>query len=573
MKYSLSVPWILMKFSKTLKEKQVQEWRAKYLNYEDLKEKIDMTEDAFISEINKEVEKVEAFYKILERGILRGLADLLELFPEEDFPYAYEMVYENWKLAMAKSVSVRHKRSRQERLPKKSIHKVRENKVLEFYVALNKIVQYKRMNITGFRKILKKYDKKNGTSIQGQMMEEIRTRSTFVQQTIEEIIEFTRYLHKEITPNRHRDKAKRLVADLTEEDAQGDGKSFAAGAMMSSGLFMMGLSLQNNTNIMYYGALYTFDILFLSLGVLFYVCRKNLVNYSLILELNLKPKFKISSYFLMCTIVFLMHSVAGYLDIPSWMIYILTVCIMCMPIDHFYKEIRMYLLQTVSEVLACSVLGKVHFKHFFIADYFISIRSALLLSITMGLHEAPGPKVTCCILYIPIMIRVFQCIRRHFEKTNRQPFPHLYNTLKYMISFASDTLLILSDTINIWVCVSALLISHGFGMFWDVYVDWMLWSRPKVYHREVYIFACLFNLIVRILAVSSPLVSLVMQDYQFEAKLKIKLVMCFLEMSRRIIWGIVRIEVEHLNNCNRLKAISGPLNDLFYLEDDGHIEI
>ncbi|KAI5133948.1 xenotropic and polytropic retrovirus receptor 1 [Nematocida ausubeli] len=568
MKYSLVIPWILMKFSKTLKEKQVQEWRAKYLSYEELKEKIDASQDEFIQEINKEVEKVDVFYRILERGILRGLVDLLELFPEEEFPYAYEMVYENWKLAMAKSVSVRHKRSRQERPIKKSARKVRENKVLEFYVALNKVLQYKRMNITGFRKILKKYDKKNGTDIQNIKMEEIRTRSIFMQQTVEEIIEFTRYLHKEITPNRKRDRAKRLVVDLTEEDAQGDGKSFSSGAMMSASIFLMAMSLQNTEGLMQYGILYTFDILLLSLGALFYICRKNLVNYTLILELNLKPKFKISNYFLMCGIVFLLHSLAGYLSVNHWVVYILTGVVFLMPLDYFYREIRVYLFRTVADVLACSVFGKVHFKHFFIADYLISIRAALMLAIMAGLQGPPSTGVQCVVHYMPIIIRIFQCIRRHFEKTNRHAFPHMYNTLKYIISFGSDTLLILSDTVNIWIRMAGLIITHVFGLMWDVSVDWMLWNRPKVYDNTVYISACIFNFAVRLAAVVSPLMFKIAGPCEVETKLKIKLALCILEIVRRLIWGIIRIEVEHLNNCNRLKAISGPLNDLFYLEDD-----
>src|SRR5690606_14855545 len=122
-----------------------------------------------------------------------------------------------------------------------------------------------------------------------------------------------------------------------------------------------------------------------------------LVNYTLILELNLKPKFKISNYFLMWGIVLLLHSVAGYVSVNHWIVYVLTAIVFVMPLDYFYREIRMYLLRTVSDVLACSVLGKVHFKHFFIADYLISIRAALLLSIVAGLQKSPGPGVECII--------------------------------------------------------------------------------------------------------------------------------------------------------------------------------
>ncbi|KAI5189874.1 xenotropic and polytropic retrovirus receptor 1 [Nematocida minor] len=561
-----------MKFSKTLKEKQVQEWRTKYLNYETLKDRIREPQETFLSDLNREVEKVELFYKVLERGILRGLADLLELFPEDEFPYAYEIVYDNWRLAMVKSVSERNKRSRHERHKKKVTRKIRENKVLEFYVAINKVLQYKKMNITGFRKILKKYDKLNGTSIQETKMADIQNRSIFVRETIEEIMQFNQYIHKEITPDRKKDKAKRLVVDLTQEDAEGDGKSFSAGSMVTAGIFLMVLSLYSDFSL-YYSFLYTFDILLIIFGVLFYVCRKNLVNYSLILELNLKPKLKISRYFLMTTIMLLVHSVSGYLSIHWGVAYAITFAIWIMPFNYFFKEIRFYFIQTVSEMFACTVLGKVRFKHFFIADHLLSVRPALILAMSAAFKSSPDPIALIIVNLTPVVIRIFQCLRRHFEKKNRQPFPHLYNTLKYLISFFSDTLLILSDNINVWVCVAAVALSNVFGLGWDVYVDWMLWNRPKVYSKKMYLIACAFNVAVRSASVGSlVMLCLLQESVAFKTKLSIKFSLCCLEILRRLIWGVIRIEVEHLNNCNQLKAISGPLSDLFYLEDDGQLE-
>lgn len=562
-----------MKFSKTLKEKQVQEWRTKYLAYEELKSRIETPEEEFLKGLYKEVEKVELFYKVLERGILRGLADLLEMFPKDEFPSAYEIVYDNWRLAMGKSTVGRYKRQR-ERPKKPATRKSRENKVLEFYVAVNKVLQYKKMNLTGFRKILKKYDKLNGTSTQ-ERMTEIQERPVLKRETMEEILEFTRYIHKEITPYRKRDKAKRLVVDLTQEDAEGDGKSFSAGFMLSTSAFFMILSLNSDFSL-YYAILYIFDVLLILFGALFYICRKNLVNYSLILELNIKPKIKISRYFLMSTILLLVHSVGGYLSIHWGVVYILTAIIWGMPVSYFFKEIRFYFLRTISEVFACTVLGRVHFKHFFIADYLLSIRSPVILAVASELQLQPSSMLIITLTHIPVIIRIFQCMRRHFEKSkpNRHAFPHLYNTVKYLIGFFSDSLLLLSSKSDgIWLAgIVMATISNFFGLVWDVYIDWMLWDRPKVYANIVYIGACIFNGLVRVLSIGSLILMFCMKDLAIPVKNNIKIALCVVELIRRLIWGIIRIEVEHLNNCNQLKAISGPLNDLFYLEDDGQPE-
>lgn len=560
-----------MKFSKTLKQKQVQEWRTKYLGYEDLKSRIEDTEEEFIRELFKEVEKVELFCKVLERGILRGLADLLEMFPKDEFPSAYEIVYANWRQVMGKSVGAWYKRTRHERTKKPVTRKSRENKILELYMAINKVVQYKKMNLTGCRKILKKYDKFNGTKIQEKRMEEIHNRPVFKEKTIEEIMKFIRYIHKEITPHRKRDKAKRLVLDLTEEDAEGDGKSFSAGAMMATSLFLMILSIKSKFSI-YYSILYTFDVLLFVFGILFYVCRKNLVNYSLILELNLKPKIKISRYFLMSTILLFVHSVAGYLNINGIAMVVTTCIVWVMPLEYFFKGIRFYFVRTVSEIFAYSILGKIHFKHFFIADYLLSFRSVLILAVSVLIGNARSSFALISITHIPVAIRILQCLRRYFENTSarRHAFPHLYNTLKYLICLFSDTLLILSENnVGVWIGgVVMAIISNIFGLGWDVYVDWMLWDRPKVYSNRLYIVSCIFNGCVRSMSVSVLIVLYTIKTVSTETKISIKLFLCIVEIVRRVLWGIIRIEVEHLNNCNKLKAISGPLNDLFYLEDD-----
>ncbi|KAH9385737.1 xenotropic and polytropic retrovirus receptor 1 [Nematocida major] len=559
-----------MKFSKTLKEKQVQEWRAKYLNYEALKGSITQPEQVFMHQLGKEIEKVEVFYKVLERGVLRGLADLLEFFPEEEFPHAYELVYANWKLAMAKSAGVRQKKIRHERHAKKITKKAQENKILEYYVALNKVLQYKRMNMTGFRKILKKYDKLNGTFTQDKKMEEIRTRTVFMQQTIEEIMEFTRYIHKEITPDKKRDRAKRMVVDLTQEDAEGDGKSFSAGMMCAAGMSLVFMSI-NSGQFAYYGMLYAFDALFITFGILFYICRKNLVNYTLILELNLKPKFKISRYFLMCTGMFFAHAAAGYAEL-LWPITYGATFLLCISPVYFFREIRIYFIRSISEILGCMFFGRVHFKHFFIADHLLSVRPVIITALTVGLKEPPGHILAGAINQVPVAVRILQCLRRYFDRKNRMMFPHLYNTLKYMISFLSDTLLLLSDLVNPWVCGSVLAASQVCGFYWDVCVDWMLWRRPKVYSTKLYWMACIFNAAVRSTSLAYFVASTAAHRFSFKQKVAARFAMSCMEMARRIIWAVIRIEVEHLNNCNQLKAISGPLSELFYLEDDGQME-
>lgn len=554
-----------MKFSKTLKETQVQEWRKKYIAYEHLKSLVDQNEESFFSALEGEVEKVEEFYKMLKQGAVRGLILLLNIFPEEDYPTFHEQAHTLYAEVMARTGASRQKKALLERKKLNRTHKAAESRILEFYMALTKIARYKEMNLTGFRKILKKYDKKNDTSHSMEKMQSISERSTFFNDQIPEILELIKRLHRKITPERNRAKAKKLVVDLTEADSGGDGKSYIAGAMATTGLFYMYFSLDKKF-LFCNGALIGTDVMLLFFGVLLYVCRKSFINYNLILEMNLKPKMKISKYFLLIGGLILFHGLYAYLDIYWWGVYGISLFTLLMPINILDKGVRYYFVKTLTGLCTCTVYGKVRFKHFFIADHLLSLRPFLIWSLKRA-YSSPSFLAMSFINVVPVAIRISQCLRRHFEQKKMQRTLHIYNIAKYMLILVGDISIVFQKRINNNICICLILASNIFGFIWDVYVDWMLWKRPMVFQRKTYILLCALNIGVRAFSVLFFAFRSIFTDFPQNYILSTGLFLCILEMFRRLAWGVIRMEVEHLNNCDRLKAINGPLNDLFYMEN------
>ncbi|KAI5186830.1 xenotropic and polytropic retrovirus receptor 1 [Nematocida homosporus] len=554
-----------MKFSKTLKEKQVQEWRKKYLAYEHLKGLIDQSEECFFGTLDKEIDKVEGFYKVLEKGAERGLSNLLSLFPEEEQAAVYEIAQNQCGTPLIGSAGGRHSRAMPERRKEKVLtQKALESRVLEYYMAVNKIAKYREMNLTGFRKILKKYDKQCRTVFGPDKMESILSRPAFSNTYIYDLMEFTRMLHKRITPKKRHAKAKELVVDLTQADSQGDGKSFFAGMMATCGVICLATGLRESYAFEYVG-LGAFDSLLLVFGILLYLCRKNFISYNLILEMNLKPKLKISKYFLLVSGLVMVHGSCAYLGIAwgwAWAVHIL---VLLLPVNLLMKNFRYYWLRTLFAIFTCSVCGVVRFKHFFIADHLLSLRPLLIWGLNRS-ESPPSQSLLLLIVVVPVAIRISQCLRRYLSTSRGQPRLHIYNTMKYGLILSADLSGVLVEQTGNLPCIFLLILANGAGYTWDLSVDWMLGRRPKLFRFQTYVGVCLLNglarvLVVAVFIVKSQKVAVIMPYLP-----QIGLVLALLELVRRLVWGVIRMEVEHLNNCDQLKAINGPLNDLFYME-------
>jgi len=557
-----------MKFSKTLREQQVQEWRRMYIAYDRLKRLVG-SEKEFFELLSFELDKVDQFCKELKKRAEIGLTNLLDFFPREEFPLVYQTISTDWRFPILRENAGRADKKEPEGVSTSSRYKrTRENRALEFYMAMSKIMRYREMNKTGFRKILKKYDKQNRTSFAPEAMRKVLARSAFTDDKVTEIWEFTKILHKAITPQKYRGRAKRLVAAIAERDQRGDGKSFLAGMMLSVGAGCYAARLSSDF-CFWYCALAMADYVVFSFGVLWYVCAGAFVNYTMILDFPIRPRVEITGFLALAGFLAMAHGVSAYFCAPWYAVYAASLAFFALPSNAFCRGARIYLGRTVCETFLGPFLGKVEFRHFFVADHLISLRSSLIYALRVNewVHGAsPSVLALAVVTNVPLGVRISQCLQRHLEAKNRNTSLQMYNVGKYLTALASDTLMLFSDQVGAFVCGSFLACSVFYSLVWDIYVDWMLEKRPKIYRQWFYVFACAFNVWARLCTIGFFAAQRTRAaEFSKEARIWVGGLLCAQEFARRFVWGVIRIEVEHLNNCDQLKVINGPLSDLFYM--------
>jgi hypothetical protein len=187
---------------------------------------------------------------------------------------------------------------------------------------------------------------------------------------------------------------------------------------------------------------------------------------------------------------------------------------------------------------------------------------------------APNDTMTLVVglfMIVPLWVRFVQCMRNYydnidFKQRKLHPFPHVFNAIKYMLSIlvviygvflvqfnSFYYFLIVFTTIYKWlwdVCVDWGLCSTfmklGFVKFWKTpFKDRMLLRPHLMYERRVYYYiAIVIDLILRFVWVLS------LAPASVTAKLAQSALQAFmgaLEIIRRGIWGIFRVENEHVN--------------------------
>lgn len=534
-----------------------------YINYDPLKNLIG-SEQQFFEALDREVRKVESFYQELNLRAEVGLNNLLDSVPEDAYPGVYQILYEGWQFPKLKN-------TRKGWVPparkdkRKNAKKLRETSVLEFYLIMSKILRYRELNKTGFRKILKKYDKQKDVSDGAAVFKQILAKPMFSDEKINQIWEFTKLVYRVVTPTKGKRRAKKMALDIINGDQDGDQKSFLSGCAVVGGLMLLLYRLGQRYTF-WYAALGVLDWASLMLCVLWYLCRANYINYSMIMDFSIKPNIKLSESMLLVGGFCMLHGVCAVLYVPWTAAYVLTAAWLFLPLDLFYRDTRFYFISTVCQMFSCTLVTKVEFRHFFIADHLLSLEPILRALLKMD-QQLPVPLVVYTALStIPIGIRISQCLRRHIEVSRSHTSLHLYNLGKYLLMLLSKILLIFIDKTGILLAGSVLVLSNFVSLGWDFWVDWMMADRPRMYKPYTYFTGCTINVVIR--AVS--LLTFFLDHLNLLARSKeernaVLLFVAFFELIRRGVWSIFRLEVEHLNNCDQLKATNGPLTDLFYL--------
>ncbi|EAU89280.2 EXS family protein/ERD1/XPR1/SYG1 family protein [Coprinopsis cinerea okayama7 len=470
--------------------------------------------------------------------------------------------------------------------------------VMEHYRHLELLHNYRVLNLTGFRKALKKFEKVTRIPAQDQYMAEKVEKSGFASdKTLKQLMKETEDMFSISFFHGNKKKAMKRLRGGTRVKSH-HFSTYRSGFLMGlaipavvSGLFH---AFQEETMeampgwealMMVYAILLVPTLFATVVGLNLLVWARSRINYVFIFELNVATCLDYREYFEIPTILlsllayafWLSFTMVGYPTIsPSlWPLVWLgaVALVMWNPLPIFFRPSRYWLTRMVGR-LFLSGTRRVEFTDFWLGDQFCSLVFTLSNMYFFGCVYADGFTsewkkcsleskywpVAYILGTLPFIIRLVQSIKRYFDSGLAT---HLINAGKY----GSGILMFLFY--NLWRHHVSYAI---YSLTWDFLMDWSVLRlrsphvllRPDlVYsnHVSLYYLAILSNILLRftwVIYLPSEGPDMFLRTF----------IVAILEMLRRCQWNFYRLENEHLGNMDQYRVTREV--PLPYLFDDPH---
>jgi xenotropic and polytropic retrovirus receptor 1 len=245
-----------------------------------------------------------------------------------------------------------------------------------------------------------------------------------------------------------------------------------------------------------------------------------------------------------------------------------------LPLPIFNYKGRLYALKLTFRCLVSPLVG-VEFVIEWMTDQWISMATPLrdvaytacyytnlnfdLISVNPCKSKNTFEVVLLVVLIVQAY-RIMQCIRMGYQEGKYIMTPHMANTLKYILSLASAVISYvynLGYTHLLWLWVVISVISTLYSYMYDLKMAWGLletnsknWLLRKYLTFESkrnYYLVIAVNFLMRFswtLTLSPSIAA------YFGNPSLLTLVTGCIEIIRRGIWNLLRLEKEHLKNCN-----------------------
>ncbi|THH32928.1 hypothetical protein EUX98_g1237 [Antrodiella citrinella] len=468
--------------------------------------------------------------------------------------------------------------------------------VLECYRGLEILNNYRTLNLIGFRKALKKFEKV--------------TRVPAQQAYTVERIEPNAFTSAHAVDGMMKDLEELFAARFTKGDKKKALTRLRGGAQQKSHHFN-GIveSFQADTRAAipaWDGLLYVYSICFvpvffaLLVGLNLQVWSTSRINYVFIFELELRTKLDHRQYyeipaFLMSTLCYAFwlsfkrigeHGISPTLWPLIWLA--LVFCVLFNPLPIYFKRSRYWLVQKSLNLLI-SGTHRVEFTDFWMGDQFCSLIFTLSnlyfipCAYAGGLDKdwqrctskTPNWGVPFVLASLPLLARAVQSVKRYYD--SRLP-THLVNGGKYATGIVYYLCYFIwrhegggRDASFVAWCVFGISYSI-YAAAWDLLMDWSL-LRPHVNHTflrsdilytsavPVYYFAIVSNVLLRfswVFYIPEKGPNFLLRTF----------ITAMLEVLRRWQWNFFRLENEHLGNVDQYRVTREvPLPYTLY--DDG----
>ena len=271
-------------------------------------------------------------------------------------------------------------------------------------------------------------------------------------------------------------------------------------------------------------------------------------------------------------------------DNPAWFPFALfwfSVFLFFTPLRTAHFRTRLFLLDSLRRVVTAP-FSYVTFADMFIGDQLCSlvnifgdIAYSLCFFLTGDFVSLSASRCTAdvavaiwVLAILPYWWRLHQCLRRYMDTRNPR---FLGNAAKYTSSIVITLLNLTYHQLNTTLTLTLWIIAAATGTcyiyFWDIHYDWGLleasslsFSAPHPFlrptltqHAGWYYFAMFSNLILRVSWVFS------ISPTYFNSPIPVdyfKSIIYSLEIIRRQQWNLIRLENEHLSNCEQFRVVN-----------------
>lgn len=467
--------------------------------------------------------------------------------------------------------------------------------VQEYYRGLELLKSYRMLNRTGFRKLLKKFDKQTQFELSPRYMEKVNGSNFASSDVLDNIATKVEDVYSTNFENGNRKIAVEKLRSSQRED-----KFY--GSMFFSGIFY-GLSIPLLAYAIYLALHKTIDktiiegkfiitiwagfFMIILLSILFGICcqvwASYKVNYRFIFEFNPRTALNWRQFHLIPSFsLFALSLFAwfGFNDfwpehIPSrdwpWFFFAAGLIILLNPFNVLYMESRKWLLNSLWRLMF-SGFYPVEFRDFFIGDMVSSLTyttgNLSFFFCLYGTHwrgaEEGDPvcgssrsRLMGFCSTLPAIWRLLQCFRRYADSGDW--FPHLANMAKYGVSMTYYITLsvyrIDKTQSHRAIFIFFAVINSVYSSLWDIFMDWSLMHNRHllrddlIFPKTFYYFSMVADVLLRFQWIFYALFS---ENIQQSAVTSFCVAIA--EIIRRAIWVIIRLENEHVTNIHLYRA-------------------